>query len=105
MSNSDLRPSRAIFWHIVNLNQKWRGNEQRAVRGEHLEYIAYRAIRPKQMLEHLLGDNDVELIIMHAGADVVSRKIYGTIATKPMISPFFATEFPALRNAPNLAPE
>ena len=56
MSNSNFRPSRAILRVIVNLDQKWGRNEQRSVRSEHLKHIAYCTIRPKQMLEHLLGE-------------------------------------------------
>src|SRR5262249_31713027 len=90
---ADLRPSRAILWIIVNLNQKWCGNEQRTIRIEHLEHIAYCAIRPKEMLEHLLGDNDVKLLIKHKRAYVVSWKFYGTIAMKPMTPPFLPADF------------
>ena len=49
---------------------------QRAVRIEHLENIASCAIRPKEMFEDLLDNDDIKLVIECAGAKVVIGKTH-----------------------------
>src|SRR5271154_478491 len=93
MAHSEFRPARAIDWMTVDLDQERRRDEERAIRIEHLEYIAHGAIRPKHVLEDLFGDYDVEFLVKCAGADVVFRVTYGSIVGKTKVLPFEAADF------------
>jgi hypothetical protein len=77
----------------VDPDEEWRSDEERAARIEHLEYVPDCAIGPKHVLEDLFGNDDVEFLFKHTGADVVFRITYGNIAGKAKVFPCETADF------------
>src|SRR5437762_3170052 len=55
--DSQFGPAAAIDWVPVDFDQKWGADQEVPARIEHLINMATRSIRPEQVLENLLGDD------------------------------------------------
>src|ERR1700752_101416 len=66
----------------MNPHQKGRCNDEMTARPKHLIYIPASPHRPRQVLKHLIGYNQIELAIERFGADVEFGKLCGCIRAK-----------------------
>src|SRR5215813_10529840 len=75
MFHSQLSPSRTIDWYFMHLDQERGSHEEIPARLEHCIRVLPRTVRPKQVLEHLVRDNQIESFRQRHGADVKIREI------------------------------
>ena len=62
VSNAGFGPALTVVWRFVNSDQKGRGDQKVAAGAQHLIHMLSGTVRPLQVLEHLLRDDQIELL-------------------------------------------
>gem|GEM_PF-5945318 len=91
---ADFRPARAIDGMRVNLYEEGGGDEEVAARSEHPVNILACAVWPKEVLEDLLSDDEIEAFVQDGLADIVFGILNGGVFLKRHeVTPFLGGNF------------
>ena len=79
VAEADLGPSGAVGGVPVDPDQERQRDQEMAAGAEHVEDVLRTPVGPKNMLEHLLGDHQIELPLGRLSANVELGKVEGRV--------------------------